>query len=107
MDIAGKQSRRPAMININISYYFPFCRIKVVRQEISGETQAVRINFVPVPICGGSESESTCEGFWSCELKSIWKYGARTYIYPIHTGKLEEVHDKIKVIKRKAYGYHG
>jgi len=26
--------------------------------------------------------------------------------YPIHTGKLEGVNNKIKVIKRKAYGYH-
>ena len=26
--------------------------------------------------------------------------------YPIHTGILEEVNNKIKVIKRKAYGYH-
>lgn len=26
--------------------------------------------------------------------------------YPIHTGRLEGVNDKIKVIKGKAYGYH-
>jgi len=26
--------------------------------------------------------------------------------YPIHTGKIEGVNNKIKVIKRKAYGYH-
>lgn len=26
--------------------------------------------------------------------------------YPIHTGKLEGVNNKIKVIKRKAYGFH-
>jgi len=26
--------------------------------------------------------------------------------YPIHTGTLEGVNNKIKVIKRKAYGYH-
>jgi len=26
--------------------------------------------------------------------------------YLIHTGKLEGVNNKIKVIKRKAYGYH-
>ena len=26
--------------------------------------------------------------------------------YPIHTGKLEGINNKIKVIKRKAYGYH-
>ena len=26
--------------------------------------------------------------------------------HPIHTGKLEGVNNKIKVIKRKAYGFH-
>jgi transposase len=26
--------------------------------------------------------------------------------YPIHTGKLEGVNNKIKVIKRKAHGFH-
>ena len=26
--------------------------------------------------------------------------------YPIHTSKLEGVNNKIKVIKREAYGYH-
>lgn len=26
--------------------------------------------------------------------------------YPIHTGRLEGVNKKIKVIKRKAYGFH-
>jgi transposase len=26
--------------------------------------------------------------------------------YPIHTGKVEGVNNKIKVIKRKAYGFH-
>jgi transposase len=28
------------------------------------------------------------------------------YEYPIHTGKLEGVNNKIKVIKRRAYGFH-
>lgn len=26
--------------------------------------------------------------------------------YPMHTGRLEGINNKIKVIKRKAYGYH-
>ena len=26
--------------------------------------------------------------------------------YPIHTSRLEGINNKIKVIKRKAYGYH-
>jgi transposase len=35
------------------------------------------------------------------------KYGIINHCdYPIHTGKLEGVNNKIKVIKRKAYGYH-
>jgi len=35
------------------------------------------------------------------------RYGIISHCdYPIHTGKLEGVNNKIKVIKRKAYGYH-
>ena len=35
------------------------------------------------------------------------RYGILNHCdYPIHTGKLEGVNNKIKVIKRKAYGYH-
>jgi transposase len=36
-----------------------------------------------------------------------YSYGILNHCdYPIHTGKLEGVNNKIKVIKRKAYGYH-
>lgn len=36
-----------------------------------------------------------------------YRYGILNHCdYPIHTGKLEGVNNKIKVIKRKAYGYH-
>jgi len=35
-----------------------------------------------------------------------YRYGIINHCdYPIHTSKLEEVNNKIKVIKRKAYGY--
>lgn len=35
------------------------------------------------------------------------RYGILNHCdYPIHTGKLEGVNNKIKVIKRKAYGFH-
>ena len=35
------------------------------------------------------------------------RYGILSHCdYPIHTGKLEGVNNKIKVIKRKAYGFH-
>ena len=35
-----------------------------------------------------------------------YRYGIINHSeYPIHTGKLEGVNNKIKVIKRKAYGY--
>jgi transposase len=35
------------------------------------------------------------------------RYGILNHCdYPIHTSKLEGVNNKIKVIKRKAYGYH-
>jgi transposase len=36
-----------------------------------------------------------------------YRYGILNhYGYAIHTGKLEGVNNKIKVIKRKAYGFH-
>jgi transposase len=36
-----------------------------------------------------------------------YRYGILHHCgYPIHTGKLEGVNNKIKVIKRKAYGFH-
>jgi len=36
-----------------------------------------------------------------------YRYGIVNHCdYPIHTGKLEGVNNKIKVIKRKAYGFH-
>ena len=36
-----------------------------------------------------------------------YRYGTLNHCqYPIHTGKLEGVNNKIKVIKRKAYGFH-
>ena len=36
-----------------------------------------------------------------------YRYGILNHCdHPIHTGKLEGVNNKIKVIKRKAYGYH-
>ena len=36
-----------------------------------------------------------------------YSYGILSHChYPIHTGKLEGVNNKIKVIKRKAYGFH-
>jgi transposase len=35
------------------------------------------------------------------------RYGILNHCeYPFHTGKLEGVNNKIKVIKRKAYGFH-
>ena len=36
-----------------------------------------------------------------------YRYGILNHCdYPIHSGKLEGVNNKIKVIKRKAYGFH-
>jgi len=36
-----------------------------------------------------------------------YRYGIINHCdYPVHTGKLEGVNNKIKVIKRKAYGFH-
>jgi len=35
-----------------------------------------------------------------------YRYGILNHCdYPVHTGRLEGVNNKIKVIKRKAYGY--
>jgi transposase len=46
---------------------------------------------------------------WNCFANMLKRYqdGILNYCdYPIHTGKLEGVNNKIKVIKRKAYGFH-
>jgi transposase len=40
------------------------------------------------------------------KMLNRYRYGIINHCdYPIHTGKLEGVNNKIKVIKRKAYGY--
>jgi transposase len=42
-----------------------------------------------------------------CKMLNRHRYGILNHCeYPIHTSKLEGVNNKIKVIKRKAYGYH-
>ena len=42
-----------------------------------------------------------------CKMLNRHRYGILNHCeYPIHTGKLEGVNNKIKVIKRKAYGFH-
>ena len=42
-----------------------------------------------------------------CRMLNRYRYGILNHCdYPIHTGKLEGVNNKIKVIKRKAYGFH-
>jgi len=42
-----------------------------------------------------------------CKMLNRHRYGILNHCeYPIHNGKLEGVNNKIKVIKRKAYGYH-
>jgi len=42
-----------------------------------------------------------------CKMLNRYRYGILNHCdYPIHTGKLEGVNNKIKLIKRKAYGYH-
>jgi transposase len=41
------------------------------------------------------------------QMLNRYRYGILNHCdYPIHTGKLEGVNNKIKVIKRKAYGFH-
>jgi transposase len=41
------------------------------------------------------------------KMLDCYRYGILNHCdYPIHTGRLEGVNNKIKVIKRKAYGYH-
>ncbi len=41
-----------------------------------------------------------------CKMLDRHRYGILNHCdYPIHTGKIEGVNNKIKVIKRKAYGY--
>ncbi len=41
------------------------------------------------------------------KMLNKYRYGILNHCdYPLHTGTLEGVNNKIKVIKRKAYGYH-
>jgi len=41
------------------------------------------------------------------KMLNRYRYGILNHCqYPIHTGKLEGVNNKIKVIKRKSYGFH-
>jgi len=63
------------MSSLSITHYFPFPRVRILQQRISGDARDA--------------------------------YGILNHCdYPIHTGKLEGVNNKIKVIKRKAYGFH-
>ena len=43
----------------------------------------------------------------TCPWRRWNRYGILNHFeYPIHTGKIEEVNNRIKVIKRKANGFH-
>lgn len=62
------------------------------------------------------ELDHWCELAHSLNIRAVntfvkmlqrYRYGIINHCdYPIHTGKLEGVNNKIKVIKRKAYGFH-
>ena len=39
-------------------------------------------------------------------VKEIHKRYLKDCLYPLHTSSLEGINNKIKVIKRKAYGFH-
>lgn len=42
-----------------------------------------------------------------CSRLKEYRYGILNHCdYPVHTSKLEGTNNKIKVIKRKAYGFH-
>ena len=70
-----------------ITPYYPFRRINIIDQSITAQGSAAQIRMQPdnrfTPIC--HECDHRASG--------------------IHTGKLEGVNNKIKVIKRKAYGF--
>jgi len=52
-----------------------------------------------------SLNHSSVTGF--AKTLDRYRYGILNHCeYPIHTGKIEGVNNKIKVIKRKAYGFH-
>ena len=64
----------------------------------------------------GKALDHWCDLARSLKIRSVntfvkmlerYRYGIINHCdYPIHTGKLEGVNNKIKVIKRKAYGFH-
>lgn len=69
----------------------------------------IRPESVPVVICGGHAGWARP---WRPERYARrlehYGYGILNHCdYPIHTSKLERINNKIKVIKRRAYGFHG
>jgi transposase len=60
--------------------------------------------------------EACCEMAYESYIKPVvtfakmlknYAYGIYNHcLYPLHTSRLEGINNKIKVIKRKAYGYH-
>jgi transposase len=124
----------------NIAPYFPFRRIKIVKQTVLPNASEARIQAEPdkrfQPICyfcgqkaatvhswtqrtvrdkHGHHPGLDCLSLSQAVLSSLPQYQYRRFRvisslsasdYPINTSKLEGINNKIKVIKRKAYGYH-
>ena len=100
------------MSDLSITKYFPFMRVKITKQTVHHEdASSTMIKFEPDrryrPFC------HTCEAV----VANIHSHGYRRFIIDLNmvnaqtwlhigTSQLESANNKIKVIKRKAYGFH-
>ena len=98
----------------SISPYFPFRRIKIVKQVVDKTASKAFINVIPDkrfhPVCHlCGHKVSSVHSWTQRSIRDLNLASAQVWIrceYRIHNGKLEGVNNKIKVIKRKAYGFH-
>jgi hypothetical protein len=102
------------MSELSISPYFPFRRIKIVKQVVDKTVSKAFINVVPDkcfhPVCHICGQKVLSAHSWTQRfIRDLNLDSAQVWIrcdYRIHNGKLEGVNNKIKVIKSKTYGFH-
>ena len=104
------------MSSLTIASYFPFARMKVVGQNVhlNLEKPGTLVYLEPDlrcrPLCHacGQAGQVHSQGLRRI-VRDLNMGPAQTFLqvdYPIGTSPLEGVNNKIKVIKRKAYGFH-
>ena len=87
------------MSRMSIAPYFPFRRVKITRQSVAERRLT--------EWCALARTVGHPDVTQFARRLENYRHGLLNHChYPIHTGKLEGVNNKIKVIKRKAYGFH-